>query len=281
MTRGRHSLAPRAPKPRRFALVAAPLITCGLVGVGVATTDLGASVAGDKVDFSAYTAFGDAVAADRVDSASRSNNRATLFAAVKAKQPVPKITKRLWTTTELDLRLSPSEDAKVAGEFDSLRKIGVTGVRRNGYAQVVVAREVRWVTEDYLVPKKPTDPAHLPVINQPCAGTSDVESGLTDGAIRVYRAVCNNFPQVDHYGGYDAHGEHSSGRAIDIMTGDVALGTAIADFLRAHAAEFNLYDIIWRQHIFTQERGGEGWRSMSDRGSATANHFDHVHVSVY
>ena len=65
------------------------------------------------------------------------------------------------------------------------------------------------------------------------------------------------------------------------MTSDVALGTAIAEFLRANAAELNLYNVIWRQRIFTQERGGEGWRSMPSRGSATANHYDHVHVSVY
>ena len=65
------------------------------------------------------------------------------------------------------------------------------------------------------------------------------------------------------------------------MTSDVALGTAIADFLRTHAAELKLYDILWRQRIFTQQRGGEGWRSMPSRGSATANHFDHVHVSTY
>ena len=29
------------------------------------------------------------------------------------------------------------------------------------------------------------------------------------------------------------------------------------------------------------QRSGEGWRGMSDRGNATANHFDHVHISVY
>jgi len=28
-------------------------------------------------------------------------------------------------------------------------------------------------------------------------------------------------------------------------------------------------------------RSGEGWRYMPSRGSATANHYDHVHVSVY
>jgi len=64
------------------------------------------------------------------------------------------------------------------------------------------------------------------------------------------------------------------------MTSDVALGTRIAEYLRSNAAALDLYDVIWRQHIFTQERGGEGWRWMPDRGSATANHYDHVHVSV-
>ena len=112
----------------------------------------------------------------------------------------------------------------------------------------------------------------------PAIGVHVVESAA---AVRVYRAVCNNFPQVGSYGGWDNHGEHRSGRALDIMTGDVALGDAIAEFLRAHAAELDLYDVIWRQRIFTQQRAGEGWRSMPSRGSATANHMDHVHVSVY
>ena len=92
--------------------------------------------------------------------------------------------------------------------------------------------------------------------------------------------MCHAFPEITSYGGWDAHGEHASGKAIDIMTSDVALGTRIAEYLRANAATLDLYDVIWRQHIFTQERGSEGWRSMSDRGSATANHYDHVHVSV-
>ena len=70
-------------------------------------------------------------------------------------------------------------------------------------------------------------------------------------------------------------------KARDIMTSDVELGTAIAEFLRAHASELHLFDVIWRQHIWTPVRASEGWRSMPSRGSATANHYDHVHVSVY
>ena len=65
----------------------------------------------------------------------------------------------------------------------------------------------------------------------------------------VYRSVCHAFPQITSYGGWDNHGEHSSGRALDIMTSDVALGTAIAEFLRSHAAELHLYDILWRQDL--------------------------------
>ena len=33
--------------------------------------------------------------------------------------------------------------------------------------------------------------------------------------------------------------------------------------------------------VASVQRGGEGWRGMSDRGSATANHYDHVHVSTF
>ena len=108
-----------------------------------------------------------------------------------------------------------------------------------------------------------------------------VENGLTSNAVYVYRSVCNAFPQITSYGGWDGHGEHASGRALDIMVSDVGLGTAIAEFLRANAAELNLYDVLWRQQIWTPVRAAEGWRSMPSRGSATANHFDHVHVSTY
>lgn len=275
MPQGRHSLAPRASKPRRLAVVAAPLLTTAVIGIGVVAPGAGNTLAGDQVDFSQY-AFGSTEAADRATALSRSASRASVQSGVE----LPKVTRKLWTTADLDLRLSPRENGRVSGEFTALRKIAVTGVRRNGYAQVVVGRQVRWVTAEYLARKKPTDPAHLPLINKPCPGTSGVESGLTPDAIRVYRAVCNQFPQITRYGGLDNHGEHTTGKAIDVMTSDVALGTAIAEYLRANAAELNLYNVIWRQRIFTQERGGEGWRPMSSRGSATANHYDHIHVSV-
>lgn len=267
MTRGRHSLASRNARVQRQTLLIAPLVTCAVVGAGVALSGSGT----DTVNLAQQATTKITVDPERQVSLSRGAVRTA----------IPVVSKKLWTTADLDLRLTPTENAKTRGELDSLHKVGVTGQRRNGYAQVVVNGKTFWVTGEYLAAKKPTSPADLPIAGTPCPGTSGVESGLTAGAIRVYRAVCNNFPQITSYGGRDNHGEHRNGQAIDIMTSDVTLGTAIAEFLKAHAAEFNINSLIWRQRIFTQQRGGEGWRSMSSRGSATANHYDHVHVSVY
>ena len=134
------------------------------------------------------------------------------------------------------------------------------------------------MSDGYLAEEKPAG-AGAGLSMEPCPDGS-VESGLTDDAVYVYRSVCHAFPQITRYGGWDGHGEHSSGKAIDIMTSDVALGNAISAFLLQHAAELNLYDIIWRGQIWTSVRSSEGWRAYGDHGSVTANHYDHVHVAT-
>jgi hypothetical protein len=273
VTRGRHSLAPPASKNRRLAYLAAPLVTCAVVGVGVA----GSSIASGHTDLATYAASDLSATAPidgRIVGTSRASDR-TVAAAADID-----VTGTLWTTADLDLRVGPRDTAKVLGELAALTKVKVTGLRSNGFAQILLHKRVRWVTAEYLAKAKPTDPADLALSDRPCPDTS-VEYRLTSSAVRLYRAVCNAFPQITQYGGWDAHGEHSSGKALDVMTSDVQLGYDIADFLRAHASELNLFDIIWRQHIWTPVRASEGWRPMPDRGSTTANHYDHVHVSVY
>jgi hypothetical protein len=39
--------------------------------------------------------------------------------------------------------------------------------------------------------------------------------------------------------------------------------------------------IIYRQRIWDIRNASAGWVPMADRGSITANHFDHVHISVF
>ena len=120
------------------------------------------------------------------------------------------------------------------------------------------------------------------ISSAPCASGSAVERGVDSNAVTVHRAVCALFPSVRSYGGLRGSGdEHGSGHAIDIMIPSSSVGTQIANWVRANAGALGVSQVIWSQHIWTVQRGGEGWRSMSDRGSATANHYDHVHVTVY
>lgn len=60
-----------------------------------------------------------------------------------------------------------------------------------------------------------------------------------------------------------------------------SVGDDIAAYVRENYRELGVSEVIWRQRIWTVERSSEGWRSMEDRGDATANHYDHVHVTVY
>ncbi|MGK8506915.1 hypothetical protein ACRS5S_02285 [Nocardia asiatica] len=70
-------------------------------------------------------------------------------------------------------------------------------------------------------------------------------------------------------------GDHGAGLALDLMTSDFARGDAIADFVLANKQRFGVTYVIWRQRY----NDGSGWSYLEDRGSLTANHYDHVHVS--
>ena len=79
----------------------------------------------------------------------------------------------------------------------------------------------------------------------------------------------------------DADAVFSGGMRMMAMIGLImitAQGYAVRDFLVAHAKEFHVDHIIYRQQIWTPYN--PTWRHMADRGSPTANHMDHVHVAV-
>lgn len=68
--------------------------------------------------------------------------------------------------------------------------------------------------------------------------------------------------------------DHPAGLALDFMV-DTATGNRIAEYLLANRKDFGVTYVIWRQRY----NDGSGWDMMEDRGGATANHMDHVHVS--
>lgn len=119
-----------------------------------------------------------------------------------------------------------------------------------------------------------------PVSGAPCGVSASIESGLTPNAISAYRAVCANFPQVKSYGGRrnDPGSDHNNGQAVDVMIrGQV--GDEITAFLIKNRKELNIKYVIWEQKIYAPYTGWKG-RPMENRGGDTANHFDHVHISV-
>jgi hypothetical protein len=208
----------------------------------------------------------------------------------------PRPVKHKFATEELNVWTQPREKGKKVEVLEWATKVGLTGQSVGHWAEAVIDGKVRWVNADDLAKNKPepepepepeagvattaTEPVSSGLSTAPCPDGSSIESGLTAAATGVYRAVCAAFPQPTVWGGYDPHGEHIDGRAIDIMiTGEV--GTQIAEWLRANASALQIRDIIWAQQIWTPDRAAEGWRYMSDRGSTTANHYDHVHVAVY
>ena len=172
----------------------------------------------------------------------------------------------------LDVHAAASTKSPVLATLGVGDKVRVTGVTDGDWAQVMHKDLPRWVLAKGIAKEMPLGTA-------PCAAGSGPERGLLPDTIKVHRAVCLLFPSVTRYGGVAGRGEHATGHALDIMVSS-DLGNEIAAFLQEHRAELGIEYLIWRQRIWRPSTSG-AWRGMSDRGGATANHYDHVHVTTY
>jgi SLT domain-containing protein len=110
-------------------------------------------------------------------------------------------------------------------------------------------------------------------------------SSVGFGGVQRHVAQAGNYLKmkfgIGSVGGVGARpnaSDHPAGLALDFMTsGDN--GTQLANFLSSAAnwSHFAIKYLIWRQRILNGP--GTAWQGMEDRGSPTANHMDHVHVS--
>lgn len=86
-------------------------------------------------------------------------------------------------------------------------------------------------------------------------------NGLTPNAAAVAQYVMANYPGVLSIGGVrsDPLPDHPSGRAVDIIVGgNTALGNTIYSDISSQSGRFGVSYILWQ----------------------TANHYDHIHVTV-
>ena len=192
----------------------------------------------------------------------------------------PTVKGHKFRTAKLNLWAAPRESGKPLDDARGARPGGGHRRPKAGFAEILYAGQIRWVKAAYLVDKPAQARARGRRASAARLEDSAPRRRRLERAVprrvrhrvgpvlpggRLYRSECNAFPALSSYGGYDAHGEHSNGKAIDIMITDPARSGRSPTGARPRL-ELDLYDIIWAQRIWTPVRAGEGWRSMSDRG---------------
>jgi len=299
---------------RRFRLPRAPYVAGGLavmatlatVGVGVVaanpdTRDLLVASSSNNIAQAADSGGGStAEPLERQPVVSRSQGRIVreepwedMLEPKAVAKAVKNADDKLWTTAALNLWATPGDDAAKRGLLAESEQVLVTGREAAARVEIVVDGQARWVTSGYLTDENPnavkvsssggggdsgSEEEGSPTLGGACTNGTSVDG--QPNVLAVHEAVCAAFPDITSYGTYRGDGEHSQGLAIDIMVSG-SRGWEVAEFVRAHYQELGVNYVMYSQKIWSVDRAGEGWRYVEDRGSATANHYDHVHVTTY
>ena len=295
----RDANARRFPKAHLVAGPVALLATLSTVGLGVLATS---PETRDTLVASNSTSLLDINDLDRRQVVSRSDSRSDrsnadfvnlqrafdiTMSRTATLRAIRQADKKMWTTVDLNLWTSPEKDARKVGLLADTKRVLVTGRKTPERVEIVFKGKSRWVTAGYLSAEKPVAEKSAGggsggsgSLDAGCTNGSAVPSGVSANIVAVHQAVCANFPEITSYGTFRGDGDHAQGIAVDIMvSGD--RGWQVAEFLRSNYSALGISYLIYSQQIWSVERGGEGWRGMSDRGSTTANHYDHVHVTTY
>jgi hypothetical protein len=303
VSRPRPRRAMRPPLAARVARIAIPTAVVTALGVGVA----GAVMPGEEPQV-AYPAPATTVSAESAPSGTSERTRepsrritrppVKIASVAKPKASASetmtptlslKVVDSKYATTQLNVRTQPRADSSVVATVSKGTKLSVTKTISSGFRYISYRGKGRWVKNQYLSDTKPRSITSISsssggggISQAPCPSGSSVEDGLTPDAIRVHRALCHRYPQFTSFLGLrSSSGYHGEGRALDCMISNTTVGWDAANWLRANASKLGVMEVIYRQQIWTVQRSSDGWRSMEDRGSPTANHMDHVHVSVY
>ncbi len=135
--------------------------------------------------------------------------------------------------------------------------------------------------------EQPAEPAAVetPAPAQPAPTATPVDtSGLQPVAANFMQDIANQFGITDYSKFRAGDQDHGRGLAVDAMVyNDAALGNQVAQYAVDNIDSANISYIIWQQRFYAPVNNIYGpantWNMMPDRGSVTANHYDHVHIS--
>jgi len=263
----------------------APFVRKRLVPVGGFSALVIASVA-SFVDVSAIASAGEykdvittaAVAGASTANTSRNLERAPIVDSASARADIEG---SRYVQKATQVHADAAADSAVLATLAKGDIVRVTGVTEGDWSQVIHKDLPRWVESSDIAKSKPRLLANEGAISDAaCSRGSSIESRLQPDTVLIYRAVCERFPEIRQYWGQANRGTHGTGHSLDIMVAG-ARGHEVAAFLQDRYRELGVQYIIYQQRIWNVERQGAGWRGMENRGSATANHFDHVHVTTY
>ncbi|MCW2824003.1 MAG: ligand-binding protein [Aeromicrobium sp.] len=286
-SRHRHA-APRTIKRRRtlssrVLLPIAGLLTLAGVCGGVVAHEGGGGAAVEKVAAATpqkQDLFAASVSQGQVPpTVSRSAERAPLPDTASVEDT---ITGMRFAVKKLQVHADANPTSPVLAAVAKGNTVDITGVKQGGWTQIVHKDAARWVKSSLVAKQMPVVvPKVKPLGTSPCPAGKGSESGLQPDTVKVLRAVCAKFPSIQSYGGVAGRGEHATGHSLDIMVGvGNPVGDEVAAFLQEHRADLGIEYLIWKQRIW-RPATSPGWRGMENRGGATANHMDHVHVTTY
>jgi len=187
----------------------------------------------------------------------------------------------------LNVRATSAPASAVVGVVYRGASLPATGVTSGDRTQVIHGGVARWVYTPYVSATPPAPSSATPLSST--VTTSGI-SQLNANAKAVVQHVLDAYPKIRTIYGWRASSDYSSdhpnGRAVDIMLANwsdpvmTEYGWQIARDFAANAGTYKVTYIIYRQSVWNASYPERGWRPMEDRGSITANHYDHVHVSV-
>ncbi len=189
----------------------------------------------------------------------------------------------LRTSANLNLRSGASTNAGILLTMPRGSSVSVVTSQPSGaWYQVKYGSRTGWAHGNYLIAPNATGGSGS---GSPSATVRVGGGPVVAHAQRFVDDSCGRHGCPYELGTREGH-DPSRTRAVDMMMsryGSVAGGTErtrgdnIAGFALENERDYKLYYVIWRQRINSAD--GRGWRGMSNRGSNTENHFDHVHVS--